>query len=611
MKTPLVGNMSISPIRAKKHSKSKKSKPKTSHKRPTIGFLTSGVAEPLRLVMWTAIAEAAQENNVNIICIAGSELDKVSENQSLANHIFKLGNDEIIDALVMWGASISNYVPQEIYIKFCQQFKSKPMINIGHEVAGIPTVTTDDYIGMRNMVLHLVEDHGLRRIAFIRGPEAQIGAEERFRAYRDVLEEAGIQLNPNLISPPGAWDGYTGGNAIRIFIEERKENFEAVVGSNDLISLDAIWTLKNYGLNVPNDVVVVGFDDQIPAKAATPPLTTVHQPFRGQCKKAIDMALQILQGKKVPERVVIPTTLFIRESCGCASPAVERATSMYSFKTADADESVSEKNQTLSELVQISNIAIEGSDKEAIVKFFENFITEIENESTGDFLQTLSRLIESTIKEDGEIGIWQNAISSLRRYALNQYCDDAILVRVEDLSGQARVLISEKLQRAELYQKMLRERQYVEFREITKALYTTFDLDELVDALYRGLPRLGIRSCYISLFDRTSDPKDGEPQVNLDQSRLVLAFDARARLLKKQHLPYPSRDLLSQVEIGTRKNRYSFVFESLYRGKNPLGVILFEVEPPEGRVCDILQEQISSAIEASKRLPRENRLKSP
>ncbi len=580
-------------------SKRKKKHPQPSHKRPTISFLTSGVAEPLRLVMWTAITEAAQEYDVNIISVVGGELDDSNENQSLANHIFEMANDETFDALVMWGASISNYVSQETYIGFCQQFKSKPMINIGHEVAGIPTVTTDDYIGMRNMVLHLVENHRFQRIAFIRGPEAQIGAEERFQAYKDILDEAGIQLDPNLISPPGAWDGYTGGNAIRIFLDERKADFEAVVGANDLISLDAIWTLKKFGLDVPKDVAVVGFDDQIPAKAASPPLTTVHQPFRMQCRKAMDMALKVLQGKEVPEKVVIPTTLVIRESCGCTSPAVERAATMHSFKKTSMGKLSLQRNEVLSELVQIANVAIEGLREKTIEELFNNFISEIESDPSGDFLKTLDRLIENTIAEDGEIGIWQNAISSLRRYARNRYGDDATLVHVEDLSGQARVLISEKLQQAELYQKMLSERQYVEFREITKALYTAFDLVELADGLYHGLPRLGIQSCYISLYDRTSDPKEGEPLVNTDQSRLILAFDAEDRLVIRKHKTFPSKDFLAQVKIGSRKNRYSFVSEALYRGKNRLGIALFEVEPPDGRLCDILQEQISSAVEAT------------
>ncbi len=579
--------------------KSRKKQRKTIRKRPTIGFLTSGVAEPLRLVMWTAVAEAAQEQNANLICIAGGELNDSSEHQILANDIFKIGNDEVFDALVMWGASISNYVAQETYIEFCKQFESKPIINIGHEVAGIPTVTTDDYVGMRNMILHLVEDHGFRRIAFIRGPEAQIGAEERFKAYKDVLQEAGIAINPNLISPPGAWDGYTGGNAIRVFVDERNEQFEAIVGANDSMALDAIWTLKEYGRAVPEDVAVVGFDDQTTAKAALPPLTTVHQPFREQCRKAVSMALEILRGAEVPERVIIPTTLFIRESCGCSSPAVERAATIHRLETVESSLSSAQRNATLMELVRIANVAIEGSGEEAVEALFDNFTAEFKDGSEGKFLQTLNRLIDDTVAEDGEIGVWQNAISSLRRYARNLYSDGTTLGRVEDLSGQARVLISEKLQQAELYQKMISERQYVEFREITKALYSAFDLEELANALYHGLPRLGVRSCYISLYERISDPAESEPYINLNLSQPILAFDGKGRITPKERETFSSADLLTQTKLGSRKSRYSFVIEALYRGGKQLGTALFEVSPPEGRVCDILQEQISSAIEAA------------
>jgi two-component system cell cycle sensor histidine kinase/response regulator CckA len=591
--------MARSAAQEKKYKKYENVVVKAFRKRPTIGFLTSGVAEPLRLVMWTSVAEAAQEQNANIICIAGGELDNASENRSPCSDIFKIGNDDIVDALVMWGASISNYVPQETYIEFCKQFKSKPMINIGHEVAGIPTVTTDDYIGMRNMVLHLVQDHGFRRIAFIRGPEAQIGAEERFKAYKDVLQEAGIEINPDLISQPGAWDGYTGGNAIRLFIDERNERFEAVVGANDSMSLDAIWTLKGYGQSVPEDVAVVGFDDQITAKAAIPPLTTVHQPFREQCRRAVDMALQMLQGAEVPERVIIPTTLFIRESCGCSSPAVKSAATMHHLEKEVTSKSDARYNSTVLELVQIANVAIEGSGDESVAALFNHFLAEIQDGVTGEFLHTLEQIIKDTITEDGEIGIWQNAVSSLRRYARSRYSDESTLVRVEDLCGQARVLISERLQQAELYQKMITERQYVEFREITKALYTAFGLDELSDALFVGLPRLGIRSCYISLYERIPDLTDGELRFNKDASRMILAFDGKGLVKPKERNPFPTTDLLTQVKLASRKNRFSFVVEALLRGRKQLGTALFEVDPPEGRACDILQEQISIAIEAA------------
>ncbi len=597
----------MSPTRKKKCKEAKKKKIKSFRKRPTIGFLTTGVAETLRLVMWSAVAEAAQEHDVNIICAPGGELTESNEIQSLTNSIFQIGNNEIIDALVMWGASISNYVSQETYFDFCNQFKPKPIINIGHVVAGIPTVTTDDYVGMRNLVFHLIEDHGFKRIAFIRGPEAQVGADERFQAYQDVLQERGLQVNPNLISPPGGWSGYTGRNAIRLFVEERKEDFDAVIGANDIMALDAIWTLKKYGKNVPDDIAVVGFDDQIIANAVIPPLTTVHQPFREQCRKAMDMAVKILRGQEVPERVVIPTTLYIRESCGCSSPAMEHAATIFQVGIKDFGQSSTQQDDLLSDLVRVANIAIEGSSEDTIIELLNNYLSEIESCPTGDFLKTLDELIDRTIAEDSEIGIWQNAVSSLRHYALRRFSDENILAQVEDLCGQARVLISEKLQSAEHHQKILRESQYLELREVTRALFTALDFNELADTLYRGLPRLGIKGCYISLYNRILEPEEGELSGNTDHSELLLAFDDKGLWTKKLNEAFPSANLIQHVELDKRKNRFSFVSELLYRGNNQLGIALFEVEPPEGRVCDILQEQISSAIEAALLLQQRNK----
>ena len=62
------------------------------------------------------------------------------------------------------------------------------MVSVTLPMEGIPTVLIDSYQGMRDMIAHLVQLHGYKRLAFIRGPEGHYYAQERFRAYEDALK---------------------------------------------------------------------------------------------------------------------------------------------------------------------------------------------------------------------------------------------------------------------------------------------------------------------------------------------------------------------------------------------------------------------------------------
>ena len=72
-------------------------------------------------------------------------------------------------------------------------------------------------------------------------------------------------------------------------------------------------------------MAVVGFDDIEEAKASTPALTTVQQPMYDLGWQGAEMLLAQVQGEKVPERVLLPTRLVVRRSCGCFSQATIQA----------------------------------------------------------------------------------------------------------------------------------------------------------------------------------------------------------------------------------------------------------------------------------------------
>jgi LacI family transcriptional regulator len=90
------------------------------------------------------------------------------------------------------------------------------------------------------------------------------------------------------------------------------------------MAVGAMRVLRIAGLSVPQDVAVVGFDDTSVASSSEPALTTVRQPIERLGAMAVDVLVSILENSSAEDatvhRILIPTELVVRASCGAALP---------------------------------------------------------------------------------------------------------------------------------------------------------------------------------------------------------------------------------------------------------------------------------------------------
>jgi DNA-binding LacI/PurR family transcriptional regulator len=102
------------------------------------------------------------------------------------------------------------------------------------------------------------------------------------------------------------------------FIANNPPRFNAVFAGDDDLAVSVISALRNAGLKVPEDVAVVGFDDQRFARLLVPALTTVHAPTEEVGWVAGQQMLKLLDGQPADCMSVLPTEVVIRQSCGCS-----------------------------------------------------------------------------------------------------------------------------------------------------------------------------------------------------------------------------------------------------------------------------------------------------
>ncbi|WP_438026964.1 LacI family DNA-binding transcriptional regulator [Sorangium sp. So ce233] len=179
----------------------------------------------------------------------------------------------------------------------------------------LPSVVIDNEAGVRAAVDHLIEAHGRRRIAFLRGRPGSEDAARREEAYRESLARHGVPVDPQLCR--GGLSAEEARASTVALLRERAA-FDAVVGWCDGAAIGAIDALRSEGMRVPADVSVVGFDDISPARHLDPALTTVRAPTELVGRLAVRELVQLIQRGVAEPQARLPVELIVRRSCGCA-----------------------------------------------------------------------------------------------------------------------------------------------------------------------------------------------------------------------------------------------------------------------------------------------------
>ncbi len=192
----------------------------------------------------------------------------------------------------------------------------------GHQsVSGVTNVILDHRFAAELTLTHL-HSLGHRRIAFMRGQPFSSDSDERWRSLVRAAHEIGIPIRPELIvqldrdiSSPEL------GYPVMQKLLSSDKSFTALVAFNDMSAIGAIRALQDFGLRVPDDISVIGFDDIKAAEFNNPRLTTIRQPLSNMGRIAAQCVLNRLHGsERYREEIVVEPELVVRESTQKVKP---------------------------------------------------------------------------------------------------------------------------------------------------------------------------------------------------------------------------------------------------------------------------------------------------
>jgi signal transduction histidine kinase/DNA-binding LacI/PurR family transcriptional regulator len=565
--------------------------------RKTIGVFTAHVGRLWGQDFMSGIAQAAQAQDLNLVIFAGGQPSAlITPGEFTASYgLYDLAKPGRVDGLIM-AADIAHGVKPKDLKAFCEHYASLPVVVNAIDIENATNLLSDNIGGMRAIVRHLIEVHGFKKLAFIRGIKDQVDSDQRFHAYREELKSHNIKFDEKLVTS-GDFTTQGGRAAIRTLFDERKVKPDAIIAANDRMAFGAMEALQQRGIKVPADIAVTGFDDVREAQSLGVPLTTVHQSFYNMGFQAVEALLGMMDGGPCQPQIKIPAEMVVRWSCGCLPESVAQA-AVSQQEVARTGRLEDKRDAAIRALMTVGKVVedapISKRYREACGQSWDALLAYLrEDMGSETFLRAIQSLVMILQETDEEATLWHNVISILRRHALAGISEQKATLKAENLFQQARMLVGELSQRAQAFHRLKLEQQEEILQGFSFSMAPAMSMAEIGKAVQENFPRMGIDYFYMLLYHDSARP---EP-VALPPSKsynLLMKYDESGLQMPHKQEALPTGKLIP--ELTPKDRRYTAVVMPLSLAKSRFGFVWMEMGPSDWEVYARVRNLISSAL---------------
>ncbi|MFZ5892012.1 MAG: substrate-binding domain-containing protein [Myxococcota bacterium] len=525
-----------------------------------IAFLVDGLMSRYQIRLLNGARLAARRRGVQVVGFQGSFLRRTTSEHTVfdGSFVFDLAGPEAVDGLIPVSTVLATTIGMEAVQRLCEATRL-PTVSIG-ELPGFPVVALEPSGNLRELVRHLVLDHGRRRIGFIRGNTANPESTERERALVETLEELGVPVVEQRFVQ-GNFLEASGRSAVRTLLDERAlrhDDLDAIVAANDQMATGAALELLRRGVRVPEDVAVIGFDDDDHARSATPPLTTVAQPVELLGARAVDLLVDRLEGKPIDSLTRLPAKAIYRRSCGCDWPRRPDK-----LRRDPAPHDLASQLRTLCEAQFDMNSL--GSADRRVIDALERAARADDANGAPAALTDLERALFASSSFGSNPLRWEDAVIAISAELSSDGPLDETTRSALARLARVRLLINETAARDQLLGRLHVIQQANATRVLGSALALAKDLRGLARVLESTIGGLGVRYCDVCLFLPGGD------------ARAVKLVAHHAAAASSAELPYDTGELwrsLPRTLPPSQKPRESVIFPAanlVHEGEQTLG----------------------------------------
>lgn len=547
-------------------------------------------------------AAAANDLDVNLAIFPGRALDcqladrryTVYEYQN--NVVYSFASSKSMDALIVSAGTIATCVSHDEFKEFLDGYEGLPLLTTETKFEGYPCIRLSGS-GIKELVSHLVHEHGRKHIAFVSGPEGNTDADERLNHYKEALAENGLEFDPDLVTY-GNFSEYCV-DIVSDLIDRNEGKIDAICFANDMMCRGGYKAIESKGLRVGKDIAVTGYDDSEVAATLRPMLTTVRADASKLGYRAVEEAVHMAKGEKV-EDICIDSTPVFRFSCGCSFQAEQKVT-LDRLDEASVRKAV---DNILSEHIQRYEVSMRKHD---CIKRLHEFAHKLISYAAGADISVEELFSKSYFSRIMDSDIWKlvspeaflRIMKGIRSASLSACGGDMMgrkLNVLKILEGSMEVA-SECI--VNMHYTTMNDITFTHFLigNITKDM-TIYDSDDekcyfsIVNDLYRA----HVDSSFVYTFEEPiiHDPKS---EWKLPETILLRAYNDGDKLaaVTGEACKLPSSRIITNQYTPNDRNRI-MVVSPLFMNEEQYGVIVCEMENEYFTYIYSITPQICSAI---------------
>ena len=274
-----------------------------------IGIIMPDISNPFFSLLVRGVEHEAHTQGYSVL-ICDSENSLEGEQHALRTLFGERADGVILTSVVADNVHLESFVR-----------KGVPLVIADRRIAGLkaPAVIVDGVQDGYRLTQYLIK-LGYREIAFIQGPAEVSTAADRFAGYRQGLADQGLMSNEDyLVRGDYTFEG--GCEATRNLLSRGRP--QAIIASNDMMAIGALYALQERGLQVPGEIGVAGFDNIPLATWVHPRLTTVEIPAYLMGQEAMRLLASCMGGRAISSATKLLKTRLVKGQ-SCRSLSVDR-----------------------------------------------------------------------------------------------------------------------------------------------------------------------------------------------------------------------------------------------------------------------------------------------
>ncbi len=284
-------------------------------KRKLIAFMGGMIDEEKNCFFLGEMEKECRRNGYLMLVFAFSETTFWDQDRNNCEiKLIEMASHLDFKAIIMHLEFIKSDYLIEAFIELGRK-KGIPVIAMERFTPGCINISMDYKNGFADMVRHVIESHGCRKVNMMAGIKGDHFSEDRIDAYKEVLKEKGLAFDESMIGYGEFWDRPARA-ATRKFLESG-DIPDAIVCANDNMAVAVCDELEKSGFEVPGDIIVTGFDGVKKCLYKKPSISTVAPDYASEAAKVMELIISNEGRPAVTADESVNFILKLRESCGC------------------------------------------------------------------------------------------------------------------------------------------------------------------------------------------------------------------------------------------------------------------------------------------------------